>query len=638
MDSRRIHTIIGMAGHIDHGKTELIRALTGLETDRLKEEKERGITIDLGFAYWKDNITIIDVPGHEKFIRNMVTGVNAVDFFLLVIAADDGIMPQTREHFEILNFFGVKNGIVALNKIDLADKEWRSLVTGEIEDYLKDNGFDNIPIIPVSARTGEGIDLLRNEIIKKIAEVEPRSDISPFRLNIDRSFSLRGYGTVVTGAILSSTLKVGDTIQILPEMRQSKVRAIQVHRKDVNSASVGQRAAINIAGVTPEESSRGKVIVAPDSLTPASTLLAKIKTINTLPFSIKKHAKVHIHLGTFETVGKISWYGEDKELKENYSLVVFIKLSEKTATAPGDPVLLRSFSPVTTIAGGKVLQINPPKIKNDAQDRDHYYQTLINGTLADKIITIMEHSSYRFFTIGDFVKMFFIKEDIIEKTLNKLIKDKKLNFREFKNEKIFFSNAKINDLISEIKKLMIEKKEINVFRAGFNISEIYDLVKIYKLNEKYLEVALQTGVNKSLFVVNDELYRLKNDETKNRLTEYFEKTVRLYLSAEFAPPNFSKLSKELDLREKDVRNICAELSKQGVLVSISGEFYLHRDVFSTLLEYLREQFKKRQSLKISEIRDFTKSSRKYIIPLMEYLDLKKYTLRSGEERVKGENL
>jgi len=634
----RSHTIIGMAGHIDHGKTELIKALTGLETDQLKEEKERGITIDLGFAYWKENVTIIDVPGHEKFIRNMVTGVNAVDLFLLVIAADDGIMPQTREHFEILNFFGVKKGVIALNKTDLVDEEWRNLVESDINEFLKENGFTDVPVIPVSARTGEGIDSLRDEIIKKIEEVEPRSDQSPFRLNIDRSFTLKGHGTVITGTVLSSSVKVGDNIQILPDLLESKVRAIQVHRKDVKEAKVGQRAAINIANVTPDQSSRGKVVVSPDTLEPASSLLASIKTVNKLPFAIRKHARVHIHLGTFETVGKITWYHPEKELKEKQSYVVYIKLNDKAAAAPDDPVLFRSFSPVTTIAGGKILQINPPKITKDQQIREEYFNTLINGTLAEKIMTIIELSSFRYFSAVDLVKMLYINKDIIIRVLEKLVKNKKLIYRDNQNIRIFLSSEKVNSLIKIINKLINEKLADNKFKQGFNSNEIFDLIKKYRVTEKYLEIALQTGVNKNLFVIDGELYNTKDSLINKKNDEIFKKVTDMYLETQFTPPTLLSLAQTLNLKEKEVKDICTELNKQNSLISISGQFYLHINKFNELLEFIRNTFKREDSLKISDVREFTKSSRKYIIPIMEYLDSKNYTCRSGEDRIKGEKL
>jgi selenocysteine-specific elongation factor len=638
MSTCKKHTIIGMAGHIDHGKTELIRAMTGLETDRLKEEKERGITIDLGFAYWKDDVTIIDVPGHEKFIRNMVTGVNAVDLFLLVIAADDGIMPQTREHFEILSFFGIKNGVIALNKIDLVDKEWRDLVKNDIEDFLRSNGLKDIPIIEVSARTGEGIELLRDTLTREIEKVEPRNDHSPFRMNIDRSFNLKGHGTVITGTILSSSVKVGDSIQILPELLDSKVRAIQVHQKDLPLASIGQRAAINIANISPKESSRGKAIIHPDTLLPSQTLLIEIKTVNEMPFSIKKHANVHVHLGTFETVGKITWYRAEKELQEKQNYVVFVKLSQEAAAAVGDPVLIRSFSPVITIAGGRVLQVNPPRIKKDPDISGKYYDALINGTLTEKITAMVEQGGYRYYTMNDFVKMLFIKEEIMLKTIEKMVKNKKIISREMNNETIFLSIEKIKSMIQTIASRMKEKMKSNSFRAGYNTIEIFDLVKKYSLDEKYLDIVLQNGVNKKIFTLKGELFNLKEFEDERENDAYFKKVADIYLKENYTPPDFKTLAQQLAIKEKDVRDICTELSKTGILISISGNFYLHFEKFNALLEFLRTTFNRTNSIKISEIRDFTASSRKFIIPLMEYLDQKKYTIRTGEDRVRGTNL
>ncbi|MEJ2545044.1 MAG: selenocysteine-specific translation elongation factor, partial [Calditrichaceae bacterium] len=357
------HIIIGMAGHIDHGKTALIKALTGIETDQHKEERERGITIDIGFAYWKNNITIIDVPGHEKFIRNMAAGVSALDLFLLVIAADDGIMPQTKEHLEILKFFGAEDGIVALNKIDLVDEEWQLLVQDEVRTFLNNHGFKNVPVVPVSAIKNKGIENLHNIISEKVSGIKKHVKDRPFRLNIDRSFSIKGFGSVVTGTILSSKVKPGDNITLLPINKSVKVRGIQVHQADIEAALAGQRAAINITGVEKDDLPRGTVLVEENSLVPSTTFLAEISTIKNLKYKLKKHSKVHIHIGTQELLGKIFWFEDDLYLQENKTYYMHIKLSESGVAAPGDAILIRSFSPVTTIAGGKVLYIDPPGIR-----------------------------------------------------------------------------------------------------------------------------------------------------------------------------------------------------------------------------------------------------------------------------------
>ena len=453
------HIIIGMAGHIDHGKTALIKALTGIETDQHKEERERGITIDIGFAYWKENITIIDVPGHEKFIRNMAAGVSALDLFILVIAADDGIMPQTVEHLEILKFFGANDGLVALNKIDLVDDEWHLLVEDEIQKFLENHGFKNVPIVPVSAVEGKGIDTLEKMLSDKISTVKKRTGNRPFRLNIDRSFSIKGFGTVVTGTILSSEVKSGDTLTLLPRDMSVKVRGTQVHQSDTKLASAGQRAAINIANADKDEMPRGAVLVEEGSLLPCKTFLAKITTIKDLKFKLKKHDKVHIYIGTQELVGKIFWFDDDNSLQENLTYHMHIKLSEPCVTAPGDAVLIRSFSPVDTIAGGKVLYIDPPGIRQIEKNWSEIFNNLLHDDLISAVKQVFYFLGYKSLTINALRKILFEKESVINDTMEKLIKQKYLTEFIYKNERHFVSASSMDQGIQDIEEMINEAHE-----------------------------------------------------------------------------------------------------------------------------------------------------------------------------------
>ena len=280
------HTIIGTAGHIDHGKTAVIRALTGIDADRLKEEKERGITIDIGFAYWRDDVTILDVPGHEKFIRNMVAGVNTVDFFLLVIAADDGIMPQTIEHLEILNFFNIHDGIVVINKADLVDEEWLSLVKEEVSGLLQKHHLHHLPIIDVSALTLHNIDQLKVMIEDKITRLQHKESHQPFRLLTDRSFVIKGFGTVVTGTVLSGQLRKNEEVQIMPGGSVKKVRGLQIHGKDTGQVDIGERAAVNLQGISKTEVTRGDVLIRPLSLPVVTEFSGILRTVSKIPLKI----------------------------------------------------------------------------------------------------------------------------------------------------------------------------------------------------------------------------------------------------------------------------------------------------------------------------------------------------------------
>ena len=280
------HTIIGTAGHIDHGKTALIRALTGIDADRLKEEKERGITIDIGFAYWRDDVTIIDVPGHEKFIRNMVAGVSTIDFFLLVIAADDGIMPQTIEHLDILQFFHVNDGIVVINKIDLVESDWLDLVSEEVSELMNRYGLGHLPVFKVSAVNGTNIESLKSAMEAKVSSLEEKHIKQPFRLLVDRSFSIKGFGTVVTGTVLSGLLHKGDEVDQLPQERRLKVRGIQTHITDITEVSSGYRAAINLQGIDKTDIQRGDVICRPGSMRSCTTFTGQMRTIAELPVRV----------------------------------------------------------------------------------------------------------------------------------------------------------------------------------------------------------------------------------------------------------------------------------------------------------------------------------------------------------------
>jgi len=380
------HTIIGTAGHIDHGKTALIKALTGIDTDRLKEEKERGITIDIGFAYWKENVTIIDVPGHEKFIRNMVAGVSTIDFFILVIAADDGIMPQTIEHLDILKFFNIKDGIVVINKIDLVDEEWLALITDEIENLLKQYDLNTLPIIQVSSIKGIGIDKFKVIVEEKIENHDKSVVSRPFRLLVDRSFSVKGFGAVVTGTVLSGELNTGEDIQILPSGFETKVRGLQEHTASIKSVQVGDRAAVNLQNIPKEGVGRGDVLVKPNTLSAISEFTGYMKTVSKLPIKIKNYCRIRVHIGTSERLGKLIWFDETPNLEPDKYYHVRIQLDSPVATARNDAFLVRLHSPLITLAGGKILEINPPKLKKS----DSLWQQYFDEIKSDDLFKITE--------------------------------------------------------------------------------------------------------------------------------------------------------------------------------------------------------------------------------------------------------
>ncbi|MEJ2636412.1 MAG: selenocysteine-specific translation elongation factor [Calditrichia bacterium] len=375
MDKESRQYVIGTAGHIDHGKTALIQALTGINTDRLKEEQERGITIDLGFAHFSDNVTIIDVPGHERLIKNMVAGVSTIDLVLFVIAADDGIMPQTREHLDIVKLLGISHGIFVITKIDLVDEEWLLMVEEEIGNLLKGSVFENAPVLKTSAVTGEGIEDVRKTIFESLKQIERREDDGIFRLPIDRVFGKPGFGTVVTGSVLSGQIDAGGAVEILPELIPARVRGLQSHDRPVESVSMGDRAALNLTGIGNDQLHRGQVIAQAGYYRAVQSFNARLTPLPDETVLIKNRMRVRIHLHTAEIFARLV-LPELKALDPGQSAMVQFRLEKPVYASFGDHFIIRQYSPQITLGGGIVLETNPPKYRK--RHHDLFVQRLEN--------------------------------------------------------------------------------------------------------------------------------------------------------------------------------------------------------------------------------------------------------------------
>jgi len=632
------HTVIGMAGHIDHGKTALIRALTSIETDRLPEERERGITIDLGFAYWKENVTIIDVPGHEKFIRNMVAGVSTVDLFLLVIAADDGIMPQTREHLEILKFFNVRQGVVAVNKIDTVDQDWLELVQEEVKSFLISNQYEKVPVISVSALSGQGIDELRQVISEKIDMLHENKSDRPFRLNIDRSFYSKGFGSVITGTVLSAQTEVDSNLIVLPEKIETKVRGLEIHQKSVLQVHEGQRAAVNLSGLNKQQLQRGQVLVESGSLKPCTELLVKINTTALFKFKIKRLSEVRVHLGTAEVKGTLNWFELDTSLKNEGAYHIHLKLSEPSVAAPGDPVLLRSYSPVTTIAGGKVLQINPPKLKRNNENWKKYFAILNEGSLTDRVKLFFNYADNLPYSKQELSPLFFEDSIKIEQILDKLKKQKILTKLEY-NGQTYYLLIKTADKLAD--KLALELEQLAAqgkMTKGYNFKEIQNLFASSTRSELFLKYVLQKAVRTGKVTYDGLSYFAASAQTEQEVHKLQQQLVHVYLQKRFTPPDFNDLCVDMKVSKNQLSSLIQDLLRDKILVSINGIFYLHTSVFEEFLSFLDKQFKRKEVLDIMVAREFTKSSRKYIIPLLEFTDREGHTVRDGDVRYRGEKL
>lgn len=632
------HTIIGMAGHIDHGKTALIQALTGIETDTLKEEKLRGITIDIGFAYWQDHITIIDVPGHERFVKNMVAGVSTVDLFLLVIAADDGIMPQTVEHLEILKFFGVQNGIVAVNKSDLVEPDWLDLVIEETDAFMEKHDFRNIPVIPVSSVTGSGVDALRQVILERTGMARHNREERPFRLNIDRSFSSKGFGTIVTGTVLSAGIRSGDPLQLLPANKKTKVRGLQVHQHEAQEVYPGQRTAINLSGIDVEKLKRGHVLVEPGSLNTTKELLAEIKPVLDLKFRVRRYISVRLHIGTDEVRAKMNWFEEDAFQAGQERYHVRLKLERHTVAAPGDAILIRSLSPVTTLAGGRVLQINPPRLARTNDAWTDYFHALKDSDYATRLQAILEKSGFRSFTVEAFRRDLFLNWSDIEKAVQQLQKVKIISAFTYKGESHFVLNGKLEEALIRIEKAVADALKKEAYRPGFNTGEMKSLLIRENFSDPFLNRALQFAVNKKILQFDGERYSTEAMQRSRKRADLEKKIREHFLTARFSVADMNQLAQMMDTELPVIKRLTSDMAKEGDLISIRGKFYLHKEVFTELLGFLQDLFARQEELTIADVKNFTGSTRKWIVPLMEFLDGRNYTERDGDIRRKGSGL
>ncbi|MFN0072398.1 MAG: selenocysteine-specific translation elongation factor, partial [Chloroflexota bacterium] len=356
--------VVGTAGHVDHGKSTLIRALTGIDPDRLREEKERGMTIDLGFAWLTLpsglEISIVDVPGHERFVHNMLAGVGGIDIALLVVAADEGIMPQTREHLDILDLLGISSGVVVVTKMDLVDQEWLDLVVAEIEEGLQDSLLATAPLIPVSSTTGQGLEQLKFTLDTLLARERTRPMTGRPRLPIDRVFTMSGFGTVVTGTLIDGALHVGDELEIVPGGKRTRIRGLQSHRRKVDTVPAGTRVAVNVSGVSTDELARGEVLSAPGALRATRLLDVRLNMVREGPKTLRHNAEVTFHTGSAETIGKVALLDE-RELAPGEIGLAQIRLQQPVAVAKGDLFVIRLLTPALTIGGGVIIEPHPQR-------------------------------------------------------------------------------------------------------------------------------------------------------------------------------------------------------------------------------------------------------------------------------------
>jgi len=627
--------ILGTAGHIDHGKTSLIKALTGIDTDRLKEEKLRGITIELGFA-WLDlprgqRMGIVDVPGHEKFIKNMVAGASGIDVVALIIAADEGIMPQTKEHLDICSVLNIKNGVVVLTKIDLVDEEWLELVKDDVEEFLEGTFLNGAPIFPVSSSTGLGIPELVEALDTLCESVPVRMSDGLFRLPVDRVFTMKGFGTVVTGSLASGAVRVGETVMVYPSGIQSKVRGVQLHGEKVDQASAGMRTAINFQGVDRNAISRGDVIGSVNTLKPSYMVDALLEYLPGNEKSLKNRTKVRFHTGTSEILGYAILLDRD-ELSPGGTASAQFRLDAPVAVVKDDRFVIRSYSPIRTIGGGRILNPIPVKHKRfKGQILDLLKQVAEGGPL-DVIAHHLEAAGLLGVSFADLLLMTNLSKKDLEEDLRQLLSQKAIVEIDTEN-RTFIHGAAVEGLRQKTVKILEGYHKDNPLKVGLAKQELMSRLAP-SLSNKLFSLLVQDLTDSNTVVQEKEVIRLSGHSVALGADEkdVSRRIEQAYLESELQPPYFRDMMSSLGLNSDHAKAILMHMLEGGSLVKVKEDLYFHKDVIEGLRQKLVSYLKTEGEINTPQFKEMTGVSRKYTIPLIEFFDATKVTIRVGDTR------
>lgn len=633
--------IVGTAGHIDHGKTALIKALTGVDADRLPEEKQRGITIDLGFAEMRDEdvgIGFVDVPGHERFVKNMLAGASGIDLVLLVVAADEGVMPQTREHFDICRLLRINSGIVVLTKTDLADEEMLELAKLDVAELVKNSFLENAAVVPVSAKTGGGIDDLKTELKRAAKNVVRENAIFETRLPIDRSFSMKGFGAVVTGTLAHGDVAEADELELLPSPRRVRVRGIQAHGKSVSLAHAGQRTALNIAGVSHDEVTRGMVLAVPGSLTLTQVFDAEIEVLAGSPRAIRSRQRVRVHIGAAEVLARVIVLNSDSLIEPGSRGMIQFRLESPVATAHGDRFVIRSYSPQRTIAGGRVL--DPASSRHRRSELASV--TSVLGELseaADGIGTSTEifirMAGRRGIRVAEIRSRSALRNAVIESAITDAIRDKKI----VDADGVLISTSAFDELGAATLKLVETHHSSDKLSRGISRETLRE--QVFKHSEPEVFRAVTGALQRDAKIVFDQdVFKLASHEARlsPAETKAHDAIRKIYLDAGLEVPKLEDALRDVSLESgldaKSTRKIFQLFVTRGELVQVSAEFYFQKDTLAKLVSKLRESARTSGDtmLDVARFKDLAGVSRKYAIPLLEYFDRTHVTRRVGDKR------
>ena len=625
------NTIIGTAGHVDHGKTQLIKALTGIDTDNHKQEKERGITIELGFAYLAlpngERCGIIDVPGHEKFVRNMLAGAGSIDLALFVIACNEGIMPQSREHLNILSLLGIKRGVIALTKIDLFDKEWVEMIALDIAEQMKGTFLENAPIMPVSSSTGAGINELKACLADIVLNTPEKIDSSPARLPIDRVFSVDGFGTVVTGTLTEGKLAIGDDIMVYPMMHKTKVRNLQVHGKTVQVANRSQRVAVNLAGLKVEDVAKGSVLASPGSLCNTKTLDVRLDIVNDTKRKILNNSRLHFFHGTTSTLGRLVLLDKD-ELSNGESGYAQLHLDSQICAKPNDHFVVRFYSPLETIGGGIILDPNPLKRKRKDGIANEMFNTKEKGNFAERLSCFIFDRSKDFPNVSELKLTVFSNTPEFDKTLARLVdKGEVFLIKNYVVHKNF-----LDTLLAQCKQILSKFHSQNPLLDGMRKDELRARL-LPKSTQAVADIIIDffeknNSIVFSGAVVSNVGYKAAKSDGYQKL---HDEILTVFLQAGFSPPTTDGILAKYQKDQKAFKQTIDFLVQNGTLVFLAPQIFIHCDYYNKAIEIFSELAEKKE-VTLAEFRDSIVSSRKYAIALLELFDKKGITKKEGDAR------
>lgn len=627
------NVIIGTAGHIDHGKTTLIKALTGTDTDRLLEEKKRGITIDLGFTHFDlpsgRRAGIIDVPGHERFIKNMLAGVGGIDIVLLVVAADEGFMPQTQEHLDILSILDVKKGIIVITKVDLVDEEWLGLVQEEIREKVKDTFLKDAPMIPVSSTKGLGLDELVRRIDLYTEETEEKNTSIPFRLPIDRVFTMSGFGTVVTGTMIEGCVHEGDQLTIYPQDIPAKVRSLHVHGKNVKAAYAGQRVAINLTGIKKEDIQRGNVAAEQNSMKETMMLDVKLNMLKHAERTIDNRDRLRLYHGTAEVLCRIVLLDRE-EVKPGESCYAQLRMEESIVAKRGDHFVIRFYSPMETIGGGIILEPNPVKHKRFKEDTIEELKVKEEGSPEEILEKVILRFNDTFENISFYATQTGLGENAIERIVDRL--DEKGTIKKFSGTVPIHIDY-LTKLETNIIKVLQDFHGHNPLKTGMGKEELRNKIKV-KIKGKLFDEVLDHFIQQKVIRLDSSLVALADFEIKYSPEQLMilKEIEELYLKGEFQTPSPEEF---LNSKKNDhkYREVLEALVDRKQLVKISDDILFHVKNYEKAKEMLKQYIQEHGEISLSEFRDLIHTTRKYALPLIENFDQNKITKRIGEKRV-----